>query len=189
MPVEGNVRKELPSVLDVALLKKLWQKSIRSRIRTVRLQDIPLVKDPLEWLAFEWDLDQLLQRLRESVLKGRYRAAAPQVVRAAKSAGLTRPLAFLTLEDQLLYKPVAATAEAGLMMNTPTWTRPGRFDTRPDEESPAESGWFVSFLRRQGQIWRIGTSHEFVVETDICQLLPLCPSPWTPRSCESVLQS
>jgi hypothetical protein len=165
-------RISLEDVCDVSLLKKIWRRFVRKRLLGHRFQELELARDPLEWLAFDWELDQAITTLRTDALAGRYRARPPEVLRCAKAVGLTRPLAYIHPLDLLLYKAIVSTAEASLLGGMPTWSRPGRFDARTDDEAPAESGWFRSFLRRQGQIWRITQNHDVVVETDIANYFP-----------------
>jgi hypothetical protein len=160
----------LDSTVESALLKKIWR-TARKSLRRTRLQELHLGKDPLEWLWFDWELDQSLSTLRRDVLAGTYRAAPPEVIRAAKTVGLTRPLSFLQPRELILYKAIVASGQVALLEGSPSWTRLGRFQPG-DDDSPAESGWFRSFLRRQGQVWRISQNHAFVLETDIANFFP-----------------
>jgi hypothetical protein len=162
----------LATVADATLLKKVWRRFIRKRLRAHRFVELELARDPLEWLAFDWELDQAVATLSTEARAGRYRAGAPEIIRSAKSPGLTRPLASIQPLDLIFYKAIVSSAEASLLGQMTPWTRPGRFDARAEDESPAESGWFRSFLRRQGQIWRITQNHAFVVETDIANYFP-----------------
>jgi hypothetical protein len=165
-------RLSLEAAITVPLLKAIWRKAIRKPLRAMRLPDVYLGKDPLEHLDFEWEMDARLPALRDELLAGRYRARAPEVVRGAKGSGLTRPLAFLDLNDQIVYKLIIAAAESSLLANSPPWTRLGRFAARDEEQAAPESGWFRSFILRQGQIWRITMNHEWVVETDVANFFP-----------------
>jgi hypothetical protein len=165
-------RLPLDRVTDPDLLRSLWKRVVRKHLRVLRFSEIELAKDALEHLGVEWELPTSLPTLQREVLAGRYRAGAPEIIRAAKSVGLTRPLAFLQPLDLLLYKAIVASAQATLLRESPSWTRLGRFDAREDDASPAESGWFRSWLKRQGQVWRITTNHEYVVETDIANFFP-----------------
>jgi hypothetical protein len=169
---QRDKRLSLDEAVTVPLLKSVWRKSLRKQLRVIRLPDADLAKDPLERLPFEWELDSRLEPFRQDVIAGRYRASAPEVIRAAKGSGLTRPLAFLGLFDQLLYKVIVSRAQATLLRNSPPWTRLGRFNPTAEDNPPGESGWFRNFILRQGQIWRITQNHRWVVETDVANFFP-----------------
>src|SRR5207245_1042127 len=93
--------------------------------------------------------------------------------RAAKGVGLTRPLSFLAARDLLLYRAIINHAENALLASSMPWARFGRADANDgDDGSPSESGWFRSWLKRQGQIWTITENHEWLVETDVANFFP-----------------
>lgn len=165
-------RVDIRTSVDIALLKTHW-KRIRKEMVAPRLNRFYLAADPFDCLPFDWDLDQAITELSVAVLAGTYQPQRPEIVRGAKSLGLTRPLAFLRPEDQLLYRNIVAHADTGLMQAMATWTRFGRADARkPEDESDPESGWFRAWLTRIGQLWTITQSYEWLVETDISNFFP-----------------
>ncbi|MHB8516210.1 MAG: RNA-directed DNA polymerase [Dehalococcoidia bacterium] len=165
-------------LLDHALLKKIWQKSLRKRLRSIRFQEFELGHDAMEHLAFDWELDDAIDALRRDVRSGTYRAASPEVIRAAKTLGLTRPLAFLKPRDLLLYKTIVALAENALLSSSKPWARFGRADTTDNGgDTLAESGWFRSWLKRQGQVWTITENHKWLIETDVANFFPYIQVP------------
>ena len=168
----GGKRLGIGDVTDPALLKGHW-KRIRRDVRAPRVQQFFLAADPLEWLPFEYRLDESLNALHNDVVLGTYRAQAPEVIRSAKSLGLTRPLAFLSTRDLLLYRNVVARAEVDLLQVMPGWSRFGRADSKnsPDDREP-ESGWFRAWLARNGQLWAITENYEWLVETDVSNFFP-----------------
>ena len=142
-------------------------------MRHLRPSNIYLAYDPLEWLTFDADLDERIHQLRTSVLNGSYRARQPETVRAAKSLGLTRPLAFFDISDLLIYRNIVALMEADLLNEMQKWTRLGRMDKRQgDQNFAAESGWFRAWLRRNSQLWTITEHYSWIVETDISNFIP-----------------
>ncbi len=162
----------LEAVVDQAILKKFWQK-MRQRMRKVRVYEFYLAHDPLEWLPFDYDLNAELQRLRMDVVSGRYRPHSIEIVRGGKSLGLSRPLAFFAPRDALLYRSIIGAAENDLLRLARPFARFGRSDSSgQDSESTHDSGWFRDWLRRQGHLWALTESHEWLVETDISNFFP-----------------
>ena len=91
----------------------------------------------------------------------------------AKRVGLTRPLAYLTVRDQLVYKALVALAENDLIRSSPKWGRLGRAqETDDDSITLSSSGWFRAWLKRDGQIWVMNSSCEWLVESDISNFFP-----------------
>jgi hypothetical protein len=167
-----EVKISLADVADPVLLKSHW-KRIRKDLRAPRVNRFLVASDPLDWMHFEWRIDDHLAALREAVVGGTYRAGQPEQVRAAKSLGLTRPTAFFAPEDMLLYRNIVASADTDLMRSMRPWTRFGRTDAKNAEAEPdPESGWFRAWLTRMGQLWTITESHEWIVETDISNFFP-----------------
>jgi hypothetical protein len=162
----------LGDLADPAVFKSIWKKTLRRNLRKARLPDFHLGHDVLEYAAFDWDLDRTVTTLCSEVSAGRFRASPPEVIRGAKSVGLTRPLAFLRLRDQLLYRVLVSRAENALMAASYEWTRFGRGDADSGEGNAGASGWFRAWLQRQNQIWVITSQHEWLVETDIANFFP-----------------
>lgn len=163
--------KTLDQVVTAPILSTVWRKVIRRQIRTMRLPEFHLGHDPLEYLAFDWALDEIVNSLVDDVRRGTYRACSPEIVRGAKGAGLTRPLNYLCFRDILLYKAIVASAESGLRRGTSEWARMGRQDAdQGDIRTP--SGWFRAWLQRQGLIWAITSNCEWLVESDISNFYP-----------------
>ncbi len=166
-------RLAIPDLADRALLKTLWRKSLRRRLRTVRLQDFELGHDPLELIGFERGLDAAIDEICRQLLDGTYRPVAPEWIRSAKQVGLTRPLAYLRVRDELVYKGLVSLAENDLVRASPRWARLGRAQTVDDESSTlAESGWFRAWLARDGKLWVMNASCEWLVESDISNFFP-----------------
>ncbi len=175
----------LEALADKDLLKHVWKKRIRSGLRTIRLGDFDLDHDPLECLAFDWELDSVVNDLEVAIRAGDYRAASGGAVRGAKSVGLTRPLASLDPRDLLVYITAIHTFENDLLAKCRPWVRFGRSQSKSNEDdSAADSGWFRLWLKRQGQIWLITSSHEWIVETDVANFFG---SLSIDRICEHIL--
>ena len=163
--------KALERIADPVRLAWMWRKQLRSPARSQRLPDFHLIHDPLENLAFEWDLTGAMRWLSEELQSYGYRANSPSYVRGAKTVGLTRPIAHLAFRDAVVYKSLVSHAESALARSTPPWARMGRRDE--DEGGTAgESGWFRAWLARQKKIWVITATCEWLVETDIANYFP-----------------
>lgn len=142
-------------------------------LRRPRPLHVVLVYDALEWLPFQLNIDSHLNKLADEVQNGTYLAARPEIVRAAKSLGLTRPLAFLGIRDALLYRNIVAIAENDLLGEMQPFTRFGRADDQGgDQRFDPDSGWFRAWLKRNAQLWTITENHDWIVETDISNFFP-----------------
>jgi hypothetical protein len=163
----------LDGIADPALLRKIWKKSIRPKLRAARMSDFVLAHDPLECIAFDYDLSASIDRLCREVMAGGYRPQNVELVRGAKTVGLTRPLSYPAPIDSLLFRTIVARAERDLGRGAPRWARFGRADTDDDgSDTPAESGWFRAWLERQAQLWVMTGTSDWLVETDIANFFP-----------------
>jgi hypothetical protein len=164
----------IAEIADPGFLKWIWRKRVRDQLRTPRLQDFELGHDPSEGLAFDWELDAAVASLCRDLSSGEYRAGAAEVIQAAKGKGLTRSLAFMRPPDILVYRAIVYRAETALMKKAKPWTRFGRRDRsdQSDGSGTSDSGWFRDWLRREGQIWAMTETHEWLVETDIANFFP-----------------
>ncbi len=141
----------------------------------MRLPDFQLGHDPLEYLAFHWELGSVIETLCQELRDGSYRAGQAEFIRCAKGIGLTRPLAYLRPRDLLLYKTIVSLAENALLASSKPWTRFGRMDVGDEKDggdSVSASGWFRDWLKRQGQIWTITENHDWLIETDVANFFP-----------------
>src|SRR5688572_28605730 len=91
----SSTRLGLRELADPTIFRAVWKKSLRASLRTLRFGDLNLAPDALDYIAFEWDLTASIDGLCEGLADSSYQASPPELVRGAKSVGLTRPLAFL----------------------------------------------------------------------------------------------
>lgn len=168
----GDHKVHLDRLGDPTLMRTVWKKGLRGTFRTLRLAELHLAQDPLYFAAHEWDLSAITSRLADDVRSGAYTAERPKVVRAAKGIGLTRPIAHLSFRDALLFKTLVALGENSLIQSMPSWSRMGRRDPDNDSDLASDSGWFRGWLKRQGQLWVISETWEWLVETDISNFFP-----------------
>lgn len=165
--------RNLEFVLDTALLKKIWKKSLRDVLRSARLKEALLAHDALEYLAFDWDLDSVVEALGRDIRKGDYRASAPEIIRSAKNKGLSRPLSFFVLRDLLLYKAISLAARDSLLKQAKPWTNYGRAGEKGEEfDLTDEYSWFFWWLKRNQHLWKLVTTNEFIIETDVANFFP-----------------
>lgn len=168
-------KRTLNSLADPALLKSIWKRYLRKPLRNPRLQEFELGHDPLEYLPIDWDLDAVVQEVVGALREGTYRVRSPEVIRSAKSLGLTRPLAFLTTEDLLVYKTLVQVSRRSLREHTQPWTSFGRRDpTEPATERETYS-WFILWLQQDKRRWEIIASCPYIVITDIANFFPYVP--------------
>lgn len=170
--VPTHPRRSLEDAVAKPILRK-WGRRMIKELRRPRPLHVALVYDALEWLPFQLNIDNHLDKLADEVRNGTYLAARPEIVRAAKSLGLTRPLAFLAIRDAVLYKNIVAIAENDLLGEMQPFTRFGRADDQGgDQRFDPDSGWFRAWLKRNAQLWTITENHDWIVETDISNFFP-----------------
>lgn len=163
--------RSLTDLADVDGLKSSW-KTIRQAGGSLRLQQFSLAHDPLEMLAYDWNLSDNLQSLSDRVLNRQYQPSGPTTIRAAKGTGLTRPVSFLTIDDCIIYVSLVRLTENQLLQSSYSWARFGRTHkpkkkSKDDPPLPPEYSWFVQWLKRDGQVWDIVQNCDWVIETDI----------------------
>jgi hypothetical protein len=169
--VDPKIR--IDDVVDPGILKSLWRRPIRRKFRAMRLPEFVLAHDALEWSWTEQQLDELIFQIGARVRSGAYRPDPVELVRAAKAVGLTRPLAFLSIRDGLLYRSIVSRAERRLLSGFPRWARFGRGDVEEDDPGTStESGWFRAWLARQNHHWVMTGLYDWLVETDIANFFP-----------------
>lgn len=160
---------DLDRLCEVSYLKNVWRKRLRKGLRKMPLGSFQLAADPLDYLAFDWELDANLQSLADDLRRGRYRPERPEFVRAAKSAGLARPLAFLRPNDLIVYVGAIQLIENSLLQQMRPWVRFGRAQStiKGAQTLESESGWFKAWLARQDQLWVMTNTHEYLVMSDV----------------------
>jgi hypothetical protein len=162
----------LREIADPLLLKALWKRPVRKRLRALRFPDFVLAHDALEWAWVDYQLEEIARRILPHLESGLYRPDPVETVRAAKSVGLTRPLSYLSTPDALLYRSIVQRSEASLLGGFPKWARFGRGDDEDEGANIAESGWFRAWLARQKHHWVMSGEYEWLVETDIANFFP-----------------
>lgn len=135
-----------------------------------------LVRDPLDHLAYEINLEQNLKQLRHSILSHNYVPRRATIVRSAKRSGLTRPLSFLEIEDLLVLKCICDSLQSNLHKDFPEYVD---FSRRLQTAFPKGPGdyetWFEHWLRHQNKLTKLvatGDGWQFVVEADISNFFP-----------------
>lgn len=157
----------------MAQLKLVWKDDVKKKMRASALADLHFAQDPFHFLAIDIHLDRFLRDLRATIEQGRYASEVSIIIRAAKTKGLVRPLAFLSARDALIYRAIISHGEASLLLNNRPWTGFRHSDkgaTREgnDGDSASDSfDWFSFWLRSQGQTYDITQRCPYVVETDI----------------------
>ena len=143
-------------------------------MKTTKFKDLELARDPLELLGLERVLDNVIADVCQQLLAGTYRPRPPEWIRTAKRVGLTRPLAFLNVRDELVYRALVGLAENDLLARSTNWTRLGRADPGKEDgaDTIAESGWFRAWLKRDGQLWIMNSAHDWIVESDVSNFFP-----------------
>jgi hypothetical protein len=163
------MRHTLKKIFEVNNLKKVW------RIIHKGLPE-DLVRDPLDYFAYEINLEPNLRQLRYSVLSGSYSPKNASIVRSAKRDGLTRCLSFLEIEDLIVMKTICDSLQPDLHKDFPEYVDfSRRLQTAfPKEKSDYES-WFEHWLRHQNRLIQIIAKRngwKYIVLADISNFFP-----------------
>lgn len=171
-------RPRPPTIIDLAtvpFLRTVWKNHVRKALRKSGVKGFYLGWDPLDFLAYEWTLQENLEHLARALIAGTYRARVPEVLRAAKSLGLTRPLAFFTPADQIVFSALTNMVRADLRQghNRP-WFSSGRDTalTREDADFYSIGLWFAEWSARQQLLQTISNHFPLVLVTDIANFYP-----------------
>ena len=139
----------LESVFNLEYLRKVWL-VIRNGISD------DLVRDPLDYLAYEANLDSNLKQLRHSIVKGRFTPRSATILRSAKRDGLTRPLSFLEIEDLIVLKSICDSLQPDLHRDFPEYVDFSRRLRTAFPRDPSDyEGWFEHWLRHQNRLTQI----------------------------------
>lgn len=172
----------LSDILRPNVLRRV-HKNIRKKTRSSHVTQALLVRGATLLAAAEYELDTTMRLLRLRGLDGSYRPQPPQIVEAAKAAGLRRPLTYLEHGDAILIRALCGAAQEGLLSEFPPWVSFGREDTakgkakgREDTWSTIASdydGWFIKWLRYHKLLSVIaGDAREYVVTSDVANFFP-----------------
>lgn len=172
----------ISDVADPAHLRSIWKKEVRPVLRTLTFRDGNLAPDPLAYVGYEWGLEIFIQHLARDLTSGSYVAERAEIVRAAKAVGLSRPLAFLTVRDALVYRAITRLVRDDLTRGAREYVaflRSSKGNAGDAGEVPEAVGvdsfdWFAYWLQREGKIgdWVADDEVNFVVESDIANFYP-----------------
>jgi hypothetical protein len=159
----------------VSFLRAVWKDHVRKSLRKSGVKGFYLGWDPLDFLAYEWTLQENLEYLARALIMGTYRAAVPEILRGAKSLGMTRPLAFFRPDDQIVFSALTNMVRADLRegLSRP-WTSSGRDSalTAADADFYSIGRWFEEWSARQHLLEAISNQFPLVLVTDIANFYP-----------------
>lgn len=112
----------IETIASTDLLRSIWRRAIRPALRQNKFSDFYLAADAVQYAAYEWGLDPFLARLSSELRDGSYSPEAADIIRGAKGRGLSRPLAFLTPRDALVYHAIVSRALPDLVKELRPWT-------------------------------------------------------------------
>ncbi|GEC93348.1 RNA-directed DNA polymerase [Brevibacillus brevis] len=92
--------REFNEMFSLRNLKNTW-KVIRKDLKTAN------VRDCIDYLEYELNLDHQIKTVRERILSGSYTPKKPSTFEMAKTKGAYRTLSILHLEDALVYRVIA----------------------------------------------------------------------------------
>lgn len=167
---KSNQRLTVNKVFKLNFLKKIWKNIKKNLIDS-------LVRDPLDYLAYEANLEQNLKTLCYKILSNQYNPSSQTLIRSAKKDGLTRPLAFLEIEDQIVLNAICESLEPQLLKDFPEYVNYSRSRIKVIKDSSEidYESWFDRWLRHQDLLKKFvaeDSEYEFVVEADISNFFP-----------------
>jgi hypothetical protein len=173
-----RVQIDLTQIADESLLKQVWKKEVRPALRSMTLNNFNLASDPLHYAGYEWGITTLVSALSKDLRLGRYSPERGEIVRMAKSKGLSRPLCFLATRDALVYRTITWLIRGQLISQAKPWVGVDHADkgnvTRSDEADSDSLDWFRYWLARQGHILNMvdDPGVHYFVESDISNFYP-----------------
>ena len=120
--------QSLDEIVAFKNLRDVWRKRVRPGLKDIKFRDFYFAQDPIQFAAYEWGLDLLIEGLREEVSSGRYTPGPAQIYRGAKNQGLSRPLASLAPRDALMFLAITSAADDQLRRNIRNWTGASKAD-------------------------------------------------------------
>jgi hypothetical protein len=172
----------IQEVADTGHLRTIWKKEVRPVLRTLTFRDGNLAPDPIAFVGYDWGLEVFIQHLSRDLLSGSYVAEKAEIVRAAKTVGLSRPLAFLTVRDALVYRAITWLVRDDLTRGAREYvaflrsSKGGADDGTGtlDAVGVDSFDWFAYWLQREGKIsdWLDDDDVNFIVESDIANFYP-----------------
>lgn len=172
----------IQDIADVGHLRTIWKKELRPVLRRLTFRDGNLAPDTIAYVGDEWGLELFLQHLSRDLVNGSYVAEKAEIVRVAKAVGLSRPLAFLTVRDALVYRAITWLVRDDLTRGAREYVAFLRSDkgTGVDSDSSLDAvgvdsfDWFAYWLQREGKIsdWLEDDDVGLVVESDIANFYP-----------------
>lgn len=164
----NSPRLTVETVLSVDALRRVW----RAVKKTYREQ---LVRDPLDLLAFEANLDANLKQLVFTIRWGKYRPTPPTIIRAAKRDGMTRPLSFLEITDTLVLKAITDAMQNYLHKDLPSCVGFSRSQIKSfGVAGEGYETWIQAWLRHQEIVKDLlkRKGCKWVVQSDISNFFP-----------------
>ncbi len=138
-----------------------------------------LCHDCLDYAAYSWSLRGFVSSISRELILGQYAPQRGELVRAAKSNGLSRPLCFLTVRDALVFKALVVTAKLHLIADAEDWVE---LEDQKQEQNGGEAkvpagssfDWFSFWLAEQGMLKEMMDDEtvDYFVESDIANFYP-----------------
>lgn len=167
--MNGSEILTIEDVLRIEYLEKIF-----NRIRKNR--DV-IIRDPLEYMAYEIRLRDNLKTLNYKVINGEHRPAILTFIKAAKRDGMTRKQAYPELEDQIILKAITDSLEPQLLADFPEYVNYSRSNIRvsdTDDEVTYET-WIETWLRHQDLLKKFVAQESpfnYLVEADVSNFFP-----------------
>ncbi|MEU2948929.1 RNA-directed DNA polymerase [Nocardiopsis alba] len=163
---------------DQNFLENVWKRHIRKHLKSLSLRDLNLTPDPIYYAGYDWGSRAFISELVRDVRDGRYAPERGEIVRSAKSKGLSRPVCFLSVRDALVYRAIVLLAAEKLLDGEREWVGHERSDkgtSKEAEDSGSESfDWFRFWLSKQGLTLQMVEKEDvdYLVESDVANFFP-----------------
>lgn len=93
-------KSELEELLQPDLMIKTWKKEVRPRLRGGNVEDL------LDYLDFHENIQENIRKIKDSVLRGKYRTQPPFWLKEEKKLGVSRLMLMPSPEDALLLQSI-----------------------------------------------------------------------------------
>ncbi len=129
-----------------------------------------IVRDPLDFLDFEVNLDTNLNSIIYEVNTNNYHPQKPYLHLSAKSKGINRPTVVFDVKDALVYRFCIEQIEDELFKKTRQKHVRGGIKITPNKKSSGDDfyeKWFSDWMEHQNDIKESLQHKEYLVSTDI----------------------
>lgn len=152
------------------LTKEALKKAFRRLKKDTRNFSSLLVRDPLDYLDFEVNLDSNLSSIISEINRNNYHPQKPYLHLSAKSKGINRPTVVFDVKDALIYRFCIEQIEDELIKKTRQKHIRGGIKITPNKRGNGDDfyeKWFSDWKEHQNDLKESLQKKRYLVSTDI----------------------